>query len=175
MPVSSRPRATRALGQVLLTSLVLLAGAPVASPQGWSVFKSDRFGFAMLVAPGTRWEARDLGNGWGGMHARKGTLEFVGIVSLGTFADPAAMERSAVRFTKIPADAWTLNDQGQNMNGWRWWRTYRARIEPTGRTVFAVLGTGPRGSYMLLLETSHADFAANKALYDQWYRSLTLY
>jgi hypothetical protein len=161
--------------RALLVLAVTLALAPPAWAQGWSVFKSDRFGFAMLVAPGTRWEARDFGDGWGGMNARKGVLELLVIVRLGRFASPADMERSAVALTKVPGDAWRKSDEGRNVNGWTWWRTYRVNLDATGRILFAVLGNGRRGSYMLLLETSQQDFSAHKELYDEWYRSLTLY
>jgi hypothetical protein len=37
------------------------------------------------------------------------------------------------------------------------------------------LGGPKRGSYILFLETSEADFRANRRLYNDWYRSLTLY
>jgi hypothetical protein len=162
----------RRLG-IFAAAFLVVAAASWA--EGWAVFKSDRFGFAMLVAPGTRWEARDFGDGWGGMHARKGVLEFLGIVKLDSAASAAELERAAVAVTKVPAAAWKRTDQGRNANGWKWWRTYKARLTARDRVLFAVLGTGRRGSYMLLLETSEADFAANEALYQEWYRSLTLY
>jgi hypothetical protein len=53
--------------------------------------------------------------------------------------------------------------------------TYQVRNDAASRILFTVLGTGKRGSYILFLGTSQADFAANNALYQQWYRSLTLY
>jgi hypothetical protein len=154
---------------------VLLAFAGGLRADGWQVFKSDRFGFAMLVAPGTAWAAQDWGGGWGGMRAQRGELVFLGIVKMGSFATPAVLERDAIAVTKVPGPAWQKTDEGRNANGWKWWRTYKARLAGQERVLFAVLGTGPRGSYMLLLETSEGDFARNAALYDQWYRSLTLY
>lgn len=153
----------------------LLMTATALAADGWQVFKSDRFGFAMLVAPGTAWVAKDFGDGWGGMRAQKGVLAFLGIVNLGRFATPAELERSAISVTKVPGPGWRKTDEGRNANGWKWWRTYRASLAGQDRVLFAVLGTGKRGSYMLLLETSEADFAAHQALYEQWYRSLTLY
>jgi hypothetical protein len=162
-----------------ITGLVVAAGALAlaasATAQGWSVFKSDRFGFAMLVAPGTRWEAQDFGGGWGGIRAKKGVLEFVGIVKLDYAAPPKELGEAAVMLTRVPQAAWRQVDKGRNNAGWNWWQTYEARNSNTGRVLFTVLGTGRRGSYILFLETSQADFAANRALYDQWYRSLTLY
>lgn len=157
-------------------SLFLCVGlAASAAAQGWSVFKSDRFGFAMLVAPGTRWEARDFGKGWGGIHTRKGVLEFVAIVKLGYEAPPKELGDSAILLTGVPAAGWRKTDQGSRANGWNWWQTYEARNDAAGRVLFTVLGTGKRGSYILFLGTSQADFVAHRALYDQWYRSLSLY
>jgi hypothetical protein len=155
--------------------LLVLGFAASASAQGWSVFKSDRFGFAMLVAPGTQWQARDNGNGWGGIHATKGVLEFAGIVRLGYQATPRELEQFAVAVTKIPAKAWKRTDSGQNAAGWNWWKTFEAHNNSRNRVAFAVLGTGRKGSYILVLETDRNDFAAHRDLYNQWYRSLTLY
>lgn len=155
--------------------LLVLGCAASASAQGWSVFKSDRFGFAMLVAPGTQWQARDSGNGWGGIHATKGTLEFSGIVRLGYRGTPRELEEFAVAATRIPGPAWKKVDSGANANGFNWWETFEARNNSRNRVAFAVLGTGRKGSYILVLETSQDDFAAHRDLYNQWYRSLTLY
>lgn len=161
--------------RILVSLLLCLAFAANASAQGWSIFKSDRFGFAILVAPGTKWEARDFGNGWGGIHAKKGILEFTAIVRLGYLATPKELGDFAIAGTKIPAAAWRKTDEGRNTNGWNWWQTYEARSSSMGKMCFTVLGTGRRGSYILALDTSQTDFAAHKGLYDQWYRSLTLY
>lgn len=159
---------------ILTVFLCLGLGAP-AMAQGWSVFKSDRFGFAMLIAPGTTWVARDYGYGWGGIGAKKGVLEFAAIVKLGYAAQPKELGDSAIQLTGVPAPGWRKVDSGSGNAGWTWWQTYEARNNATGRVLFTVLGTGPRGSYILFLGTTQADFAAHKALYDQWYRSLTLY
>lgn len=159
----------------ILALLLSVSFAPAASAQGWSVFKSDRFGFAMLVAPGTRWVAADFGQGWGGIRAKKGVLEFVAIVKLGYFAPPKELGDAAIALTGVPAAGWKKVDEGKGNSGWKWWQTYEARNAAAGRVLFTVLGTGPRGSYILFLGTSQADFAAHKGLYDQWYRSLSLY
>ena len=80
---------------------LLLAGPGSARADGWQVFKSDRFGFAMLVAPGTAWVAKDWGDGWGGIRAEKGVLAFVAIVKMGSFATPADLERDAIALTRV--------------------------------------------------------------------------
>ena len=115
------------------------------------------------------------GKGWGGIAAQKGVLEFVAIVKKGYAAPPRELGASAILLTGIPAAGWRKTDQGRGANGWNWYETYEARNRATGRMLFAVLGTGRRGSYILFLGTSAADFTAYRALYDQWYRSLTLY
>lgn len=161
--------------RLMLLTLLAAGLALPAQAQNWSVFKSDRFGFAMLVAPGTQWAARDYGQGWGGIRARTGVLEFAAIVKLGTFASPQELGASAVLLTGIPARAWTKTDEGRGKAGWKWWQTYKVTNDAAGRVLFTVLGTGQRGSYVLFLGTTQADFAAHNALYDQWYRSLTLY
>jgi hypothetical protein len=159
----------------ILTLVVCLALATPAAAQGWSVFKSDRFGFAMLVAPGTEWVARDFGRGWGGIRAEKGVLEFVAIVKRGYAAPPRELGDAAIALTRVPAAGWRKVDEGKRYAGWNWWQTYEARNDAAGRVLFTVLGTGPRGSYILFVGTTQADFRRNRALYDQWYRSLTLY
>ena len=110
--------------RLVLSMILVLGAAGGARAQGWSVFKSDRFGFAMLVAPGTQWEARDSGNGWGGIHATKGVLEFAGIVRMGYRGTPKELGDFAIAVTKIPGPAWKKTDQGRNANGWNWWETY---------------------------------------------------
>ena len=164
----------RRLMMPALLSLVLGLALP-AQAQNWSIFKSDRFGFAMLVAPGTKWVARDFGQGWGGIRAQVGVLEFAAIVKLGYFAPPKELGDAAVKLSGIPGSAWSKTDEGKRVAGWNWWQTYRVRNDAAGRVLFTVLGTGKRGSYILFLSTSQADLAAHSALYDQWYRNLTLY
>jgi hypothetical protein len=157
---------------VLVSCLAAAVAAPAAD---WSVFKSDRFGFAMLLAPGMRWEARDFGSGWGGIAARKNEVAFLAIVKLGYAAPPRELGDAAIALTRVPEAGWRKVDEGKGQAGWKWWQTYEARNSSTGRVLFTVLGTGPRGSYILCIETSEADFKAQNAAYQKWYRSLTLY
>jgi hypothetical protein len=159
----------------LVSLVACLAVAAAASAADWSVFKSDRFGFAMLLAPGMQWEARDFGSGWGGVAARKNEVAFLAIVKLGYEAPPRELGEAAITLTRVPAAAWRKVDEGKGQAGWKWWQTYEARNSATGRVLFTVLGTGRRGSYILCIETSASDFEAQNAAYQKWYRSLTLY
>jgi hypothetical protein len=106
---------------------------PPASAADWAIFKSDRFGFAMLLAPGMQWEARDFGSGWGGVAARKNEVAFLAIVKLGYEAPPRELGEAAITLTRVPAAAWRKVDEGKGQAGWKWWQTYEARNSATGR------------------------------------------
>lgn len=164
------------LRSVLVLGLSVVA-ATLQAASGWEGLKSDRFGFFMLVAPGMEWEVKDFGNGWGGMRARKDLLEIRALANMGDFSDASAIEKAAVTLTGVPAPSWSLEDQGQNANGWTWWRTYKVRLtdKGRGRVLFCILGHGPRGSYLFGLETDESEFEAHKNLYYEWYHSLSLY
>jgi hypothetical protein len=162
----------------LKAALVLglaLAAAPLPAASGWEILKSDRFGFAMLVAPGMRWEVKEFGHGWGGMRASKDLLEIRAIANMGDFSDASVIEAAAVELTGVPAPSWKLEDQGQNANGWRWWKTYKVRLLDKGRVLYCIVGHGPRGSYLFGLETDESEFEAHKSLYLEWYHSLSVY
>jgi hypothetical protein len=156
---------------LVLIAVMLFSGLALA--QNWSVFKSDKFGFAMLVAPGTEWAAKDFGKGWGGIAAKKGVVEFAGIAKLKTFAPAPELEKDVILITGIPAGNWKKVDEGTNKAGWKWWRSYEAR--GNGKVLLTVIGNGPRGSYILFLGTTEADLAKNRPLYKQWYNTLTVY
>ena len=79
----------------------------------------------------------------------------------------------AVQMTGVPGPAWKKIDEGSNVAGWRWWRTYE--VTGNGKVLLAVLGNGPKGSYVLFLGTTAADMAANRAQYREWYNKLTVF
>ncbi len=139
----------------------------------WKIYKSSDYGFAMLVPEGTKMAGKDFGQGWGGLYCTVEGVELYGLAKLGTQATPEEIEKFAIEVSKIPADNWKLTDSGSGSSGWKWYRTYQA----TGgdNMVVAVLGTGPRGSYLLFLKTTVSDYNANKSDYMTWYNSLTLF
>jgi hypothetical protein len=82
-----------------LVGLVVIGTAAVALAAQWRVFRSEKFGFAMLVPPGTVWGARDYGGGWGGIATKTGVTEFVGIVKLKEWASPDTLSSAPPRRT----------------------------------------------------------------------------
>jgi hypothetical protein len=160
----------RALG---LAAGIWLVGA-VASAAPWVVLKDDTYGFGMLMPKGTKPAARDFGGGWAGRYAQYGVTEFYGIAKLGSFGTPEEIEAFAIKASGVAGPLWTKVDEGMNnANGWKWYRSYRANSDT--HVLFAVLGTGPRGSYCLFLRTTLADFKKGPAAYESWYNSLTVY
>jgi hypothetical protein len=171
-PEPYQERIMRKLVRALtLLGVLMLAGAALAAD--WGIFKSDKFGFAMLVPPNSQWAAKDYGSGWGGIFTKSGVTEFVGIVKLDSQGTPVELENAAIKLTGIPAAGWKKVDEGTNKAGWRWWRTYEAT--GNGKVLLTVLGTGPKGSYVLFLGTTAADMAAHRPQYQEWYNKLTLF
>ncbi len=61
---------------------------------------------------------------------------------------------------------------GENEAGWIWYRTVEAT--KNGKLILGDYGTGKKGSYLLLLETTDADYDEYKAEYLKWYQSIRL-
>ncbi len=160
----------RMLGLVVVLSL--WSAAVSAAP--WIVVKDDTYGFSMLMPKGTKTAAREFDDGWGGGYAKYGVTEFFGIAKLDVWAKMAEIEQFAIAASGIPGPYWTKLDEGKNnANGWKTYRTYRANSDT--HVLFAVLGTGPRGSYCIFLRTTVDDFKSGEAAYVKWYNSLTVY
>jgi opacity protein-like surface antigen len=155
----------------IAVALVSLAAHALAA--NWVVLKDDKYGFAMLMPQGTKTASREWQGGWGGGYAKYGVTEFFGIAKLGVQAAPDDIEAFAIQASGVPGPRWQRVDQGKGMNGWKWWRTYRATDDT--HVVFAVLGTGRRGSYCIFLKTTVADYNSGQEAYQRWYESLTLY
>jgi len=102
-----------------------------------------------------------------------GVATLHGLAKLGVQAHPQAIEDAGVRFTRIPRQRWRLINQGRHTGGRHWYKTAYAS---NGRdAVLAYYGTGPRGSYLLLLKTTVADYQQNKPAYHHWYHSVRVW
>ena len=143
-----------------------------AMAQEWQRFSADDYGFAMLVPSGTTMKTEEFGGGWGGLVGESQGTTVIGIAKLGTEEKPADIEAFGVEVTKIAADRWTLIDEGSG-KGWKWYRTVSAA--DGGKQIFGGYGTGPRGSYLLILVTTPDDFKAYRADFDTWYQSIELF
>ena len=155
--------------------LVLLAA--VLSTQGvlasdWKNYDAKAYGFAMLVPDGAAVAEREWGGGWGGIYAAFEGVKLYGRARLGEKESDADIERYGVGVIGIPASQWTMIDSGAGHNGWGRYRTFSAASG--GRLFFGGYGVGPKGNYLLYMETTAADFNEHKSDYTKWYESIRL-
>lgn len=160
---------------VLIFVLAVLAAMPFAGSAGsddWQPYSDSKYGFSMLVPGGTQMATREWPGGWGGMAAEADGVTVLGVAKLGEQASLADIERFGVELTGIPAAAWTQIDAGSG-KGWTSYRTIKAQAG--SKLVFGGYGTGPKGSYLILLETTPDDFAEYQADFEHWYESVRLH
>ena len=159
---------------VILLSICLLSwGNSIASQSEWEVYRSEKYGFEMLSPKGAKFEEREFKGGLGGLYAKHGVVELFGLAHKGGAATIEEIEEIGEEITGIHGEFWKKIDEGENENGWKIYRAYQAK---QGNIVlYAGLGTGPKGSYMLLLKTTADDVAKYEASYQKWYNSLKLF
>jgi len=160
-------------GTLLAFGIATLAGASLALAQGWVQYVAKEYGFSMLMPEGTRFVEKESKGGWGELWAQHEDVKFYGLAKLGEKASAEDIEKVGVRITGIPSSAWKTINKGENQGGWIWYRTVEARAN--GKLVLGDYGTGPKGSYMLLLETTDEDYNEYKADYVKWYQSIKLF
>lgn len=149
---------------VLLTQL--------AFASDWKVYEAKAYGYSMLVPVGVTVREQEWGGGWGGISASFEGVNLYGRAKLGARETDADIENYAVRIIGIPASQWTMVDSGSNQRGWSRYKTFRATYG--AKLYFGGYGTGPKGNYLLYLETTTADYNQNRADYDKWYQSIRL-
>lgn len=150
---------------------VMAAGVAVAE-EGWAKYESKKYGFSMLVPTNTKMVEKEFKGGWGELWAESDGVQLYGLAKLGEQAKAEEIEAVGVMLTGIEASDWKTIDKGANQNGWNWYRTVEAKSG--GKLIFGGYGTGKKGSYMLLLQTTEKDYAEYKADYQAWYDSITL-
>jgi hypothetical protein len=159
--------------RTLVTAVLLIAAvAALADNPGWSTYRAAEYGFTMLVPEGTKFREKESAGGWGELWAEHDGVKVYALAKLGEWATPEEIEAVGVKLTGIPASAWTQINEGKNQAGWKWYRTVEAIRG--GKLIVGDYGTGPKGSYLILLETTESDYEENKAAYKTWYQSIQL-
>jgi hypothetical protein len=125
----------------------------------------------MLIPAGTATKESEFGGGDGAALPPSTTgVKLFGLAKLGAHATDEEIEKFAVQTIGIPASAWTQIDQGKDWNGWSRYRAFQAA--QGSKLVFGAYGVGPKGNYLVYLETTPADFKEYKADYEKWYASI---
>jgi hypothetical protein len=154
---------TRLIAGALLCLVAQLASAD------WKLYSDAKYGFAMLIPEGTKMTEKELGGGWGQLWGTSEGVKFYGIAKLGTKESNAEIEKYAVKTIGIPASEWKLVDAGGG-NGFERSKTFEA--VRGSKLFFGGYGVGPKGNYLLYLETTVEDYNAHKADYLKWYKSI---
>ena len=159
-----------ALARLLFGALALVL-AQSAFASDWKHYEAKSYGFSMLVPTGVNVREREWGGGWGGLNAEFEGVKLYGLAKLGAKATDAEIEAFAVRTIGIPAGEWKLVDSGSG-RGWERYKTFRATRG--GKLYYGGYGVGPKGNYLLYLETTTADYESHTADYHKWYESIRL-
>ncbi len=158
----------RAFLLLVLTTLI----SATLHAEGWKTYTAKEYGFSMLVPEGTEMKEKEWSDGWGGLYAEFEGVKLWGLAKLGEKATDEEIEKFAVKLVGVPSDKWTVIDSGKNKGGWIRYHTVKAT--KGSKLMFGGYGVGPKGSYLLYMETTTADFAENKADYEKWYASVVL-
>jgi hypothetical protein len=140
---------------------------------GWLIYRSDHYGFQMLLPHGASLREREWPAGWSGLQGTYQGVEFSALTQQGRFATPDEIESYGERVTGIEWFRWEKLDEGVGANGWNWYRLYRTFHR--ANVLYGGLGVGPRGSYLLLLRTTPDDDARYAGDYRRWYESLRVF
>ncbi|MCA9521310.1 MAG: hypothetical protein KC609_10070 [Myxococcales bacterium] len=154
-------------------ALALMLVASSASAVTWVQYKSSKYGVAMKLPAGTQMAASEVGGGWAALAAKFGPAKLFAVTKLGVQASPAQIEAFGMKLTGIAGNYWKMIAQGKGEHGWTWYRIYQA--SNSTHVVWAVLGTGAKGSYLMLLWTTVADATAHTADYKTWAYNVVLF
>lgn len=156
---------------LLAALLITLTASLPAMAEEWKRYSAPDYGFSMLVPAGISLVTKEFGGGWGGLKGQHEGVTLLGIAKLGDQATAEEIENFGVAVTGIPADSWVQIDEGSG-NGWKWYKTVKATRG--SKVLFGGYGTGPKGSYLLLIETTESDFRDDRSDYQTWYDSIRL-
>jgi hypothetical protein len=155
----------------LLACALLIGMTQVAVAADWAYYEAKKYGFSMLVPTGTRISEKEWGGGWGELWAEYEGVKLRGLAKLGAKESDADIERFAVRTIGIPANEWKMIDSGRG-RGWERYRTFEA--VRGNNLYFGGYGVGPKGNYLLFLQTTVSDYNDHKSDYIKWYESVRL-
>ena len=127
----------------------------------------------MQLWKSSKLRSKEEKGGWGMLEAKNDVATIWAIAKLGKPHTPAEIEDYGIQVTGVASKYWKLLSKGEKTNGWVWYRVYQA--SDAKWVIRAVLGVGPKGSYLLILKTTTADEMANRAAYLAWVKSVKLF
>jgi hypothetical protein len=158
---------------LVIGGIVLGLSIPVSGGEGWVTYRSEDYGFSMLVPEGTQFKEKEYEGGWGALFADYQGIKLRAVGKLGAPEKAEAIEKYGVKVTGIPGKYWKVIDKGKNSHGWKWYVTVKA--SDGNAVAYGGYGVGPKGSYLIILLTSQSDFEKNYNNYLKWYKSILLF
>lgn len=158
---------------VVFVLAMCVPASVLAQDEGWATYYANEHGFSMLMPVGTQFVETQYGGGWAQLNAEYQGVRFFAMTKLGEYATAAEIEDLGVKLTGIPARYWKQINDGEHEHGWTWFRTVEA--SNGGKLVVGDYGIGPKGSYLIVLETTESDYRAYRSDYVDWYNSIRLF
>ena len=141
----------------------------------WEQANTQEYGFLMHLNPGSHVlavQAPEFNDGWIKLSANVGGVFFLGLAGADVEATPAQLDTLRDTLTNLPEMTWEVIDEGEDVSGWKWFRTFRTSMY--GDSFIGGSGAGEQGSYIFLLQTSDGDFATHHVGYTNWFESISL-
>jgi|GEM_PF-3496220 len=161
------------LGLAAVVSLLFAATAQAKPPAGWEEFRSDEYGFQMLIPVGTTLVPRAFDDGWAGLYAKYGDNEVFAVTKKGATPTRQQIEAFGVIITGIPGEHWKLLRAAKNTLGFKWFRTVKAQKGDVA--LFARYGEGPKGPYIVFLKASASQVKKHPFIYGAWANSVRVF
>ena len=139
----------------------------------WKEWKNDKFGIKMTVPKNMVLAGKEYKDGWGGLYGKLGFVEMFVIGKLDATHTLEEMQTFGIVVSGVKAKHWKKIDEGEKKNGWKWYKTYKAN-GPV-RALFAILAQSEKGSFIIFLRTTHANFLKHLKSYETWYKSIKAY
>jgi len=164
----------RSLVPLLAASLALVSQSYAATP--WTEYKNQDLGFQMLVPSGAVPVTQVGTGGWGSVSFKAGTATTVtAIAKMGPAQPVDRIREYAVGVSGIPVDNWMrVGDPMRDpAAGFQWVESWTASDRKA--LVVAVLGHGPRGSYVIFITTTVKEYTKAQAQFTRWTSSIKVF
>lgn len=141
--------------------------------EGWKDYRLAEYGLQMSIPKGSVIKIKEFPRGWAGAYAEYEHDEFWGLAKQGATMSADEMVSYGATISGIPESYWKTVDEVKDVNGWTWYSGYKA--VSGGKVVYAGLGTGPKGSYLMILKTTPEEASKSWNTYEIWYKTLKIF
>jgi hypothetical protein len=155
--------------------LLGLAAMPASAAPPWVEYRNEEFGVQMLVPPGVK-PAIQTGGASGSVLFRAGKATTVAaVVGIGPHQPIDRLREYGVSVTRVPAGDWTrvgdpMRDTAAGFSYAESWTASDGK-----GLLIAILGHGPRGSYVIFVTTSINEYKKAQPEFMRWAESVKVF